>query len=434
MRHVPLPERLTCCTLVSQMFKRAAVAATDSICCVVPAVEKQQGSFLLGNLFCWLSSLHQHVTSLQLNNARHDTLHQLHCQHVQLLTLRNCNLMLSSTAAGHAGIVDGVRSLTRLSLEFCRVLDDDGAETCLMALAKLPDLQHLVLGALTNGQQQRLSLPRDLLPQLTKLTYLEARSNVVLSAEALQHLSCLQLLHTVSLDLGRTSHASTAALSALQDCKQLQDLELKRMGAHLALSTAPVLQHHAGQLTALKLTCCSMDTAILSCMSVLQQLDLVRVQLLPSDTAVLLQVLPTLLRLQQLQLSHLSTTWLPASAAYSALTASPALQELELCSCSIPAAAWQFIFPPQIGPQATRLTKLKKLFLGQQWVSRAAAMREVADHAPGSALCAADVERFVRCCPGLQQLQLWCQLQPGVVLTALQVGARVRALALSWPS
>lgn len=269
-------------------------------------------------------------------------------------------------------------------------------------------------------------------PSSQKLTYLEARGNVILPAEALQHLSCLQLLHTVSLDLGRTSHASTAALSALQDCKQLEDLELKRMGAHLALSTAPVLQHHAGQLTALKLTCCSMDTAILSCMSLLQQLDLVRVQLLPSEASVLLQLLPTLQQLQQLRLSHLSTTWPPASAAYAALTASPALQQLELCSCSIPAAAWQFIFPPQHGPQGARLTKLKKLFLGQQWVSRAAA-REVVDRKPGSGLCTADVERFVRCCSGLQQLQLWCQLQPGVVLTALQVGAHVRVLLVPMP-
>lgn len=90
-------------------------------------------------------------------------------------------------------------------------------------------------------------------------------------------------------------------------------------------------------------------------------------------------------------------TWPAASPAYSALTASSALQELDVGYNSFPEGAWQHMFPPRRALRALQR-------FGSSGGSRT----------PTSL---ADVNRIASCCPGLEHIALY--VGPGVQLTVL---------------
>jgi hypothetical protein len=177
----------------------------------------------------------------------------------------------------------------------------------LSSIEALTGLQHLVLGALLDKQQQgvRQLSADNLLPKMNKLTHLEKAKakRLVLSAASIQHLGCLTDMRTLVLHFGSNSDVSTAALQALQHCQRLQCLDLSHPGTPISLSTAPFLSH-ASALQQLKLAHGALAPCALTALTQLQQLDLNHVELLP-DAAALLALLPALQQLQHLRLGFL---------------------------------------------------------------------------------------------------------------------------------
>ena len=324
------------------------------------------------------------------------------------LVLQHCAICLQSMA-GLPGLLHGLKHLTHLSLHFSTVLDVNGLNS-LSSLAALPDLQHLSLGALLDGQGQglrQLEAP-DLLPKLSKLTYLEVSKRLVLSVPSMQQLSCLSDLQTLILHFRGNSEVSTAALGALFHCPRLQRMDLSHPGVPIDLSTAPFLQQQPSALLQFKLAHGALDMHALGRATQLQHLELNHVQLLPAGAATaLLSLLPALQQLQHLRLGFLQCQWPPISAQYSAITASSRLMHLELSGCLLPAGVWQHVFPA-----GRTLLHLSSVLLGHVGVRTTTASQP--------ALAAGDVAQLARCCPGLQELQLWRQLQPHADLEGLQ--------------
>lgn len=215
MQYLDLQERFRSCSTVSWKLHRAAIAACSSISWAVP-VDKP---YLLPSFLSWVDTHRPQVTNLQLSNARQPALVDLGCPQLKQLALQNCSVCLAGSSR-NPGSLHGLPALTHLSLQFCCI--SDGLDS-LTAIAGLTDLQHLVLGALLDRQQQGLKQLSavDLLPQLTKLTHLDISKRMVLSAPSMQQLSCLQDLRTLILHFRSNSDVSTAAMQALQSCKHM---------------------------------------------------------------------------------------------------------------------------------------------------------------------------------------------------------------------
>lgn len=399
MQYVGLKDRLCSCSRVSKKLHRASLAATDNITWTVP----EDKPYLQADVVTWLSASQHQVTSLRLSNAR-QPLRDLQSPHLQVLQLQQCSI-------SQQGLLHSLQHLTQLSLQFCML--SDGLES-LAGISALTNLQHLVLGALMDGQQQgvrQLSAP-DLLPNLTGLTHLEISKRLVLTAASMQQLSCLTDLSTLILHLRSSSEVSTAALQAMQHCQRLQQLDLNSPGVPIDLSTAPFLSR-ASSLLQFRLLHGTLALPALAALTQLQQLDLNHVQVLP-DAAALLMLLPALQQLQRLRVGFLQCQWPPVSTAYSAIAACSNLQHLELSGCQLPAEPWQEIFPAN-----ARLPHLTTLLLGQ--------VLSVGHVQP--AMDTADAARMAACCPELQELQLWRQLDPSAELHSLQ---QLTALTRLW--
>jgi hypothetical protein len=107
-----------------------------------------------------------------------------------------------------------------------------------------------------------------------------------------------------------------------------------------------------------------------------------------AGTAELMTYLQELQQLTYLGFRNISAATAPA-AAYSALTASSKLQHLDISNCTVPAGAWQHVFPA--GRLLPHLRVLDLL--------------EVC-HSDGHAAAAPEGSPLVSCCPGLLSLQL----------------------------
>jgi hypothetical protein len=407
MHYLDLQEKLRSCSTVSLKLHRAAIAACSSISWAVP----DDKPYLLASFLSWVDTYQPQVTNLQLSNARQPALADLRCPQLKKLALQNCSVRLAGSSS-NPGSLHGLKALTHLSLQFCNVFDDLDSLT---AIAGLTDLQHLVLGALLDRQQQGLRqlTAVDLLPQLPKLTHLEISKRMVLSAPSMQQLSCLTDLRTLILHFRSNSDVSTAAMQALASCRHLQRLELSQLGTPVQHSTAPFLAQ-ATELQQLKLAHGTLDVPTLHPLTQLQQLELSHMTLLP-DAAAFLALLSSLQQLQNLRLGFLKCPWPPASAAYASITAAAStLQHLEISSCPFPAEAWQQIFPAD-----RHLPNLTSLLLGQ--VIKGALDQPL--------LAAHDVAQLASCCPALQELHLWRQLQPDADVSCLQ---QLTALSRLW--
>ena len=130
---------------------------------------------------------------------------------------------------------------------------------------------------------------------------------------------------------------------------------------------------------------------------------------------VLLAAIGQMMQLQQLELLHVQCEWPNAAAAYTALTASSALQVLKVQLDGWPAGIWQAVFRPQL-----QLPHLHNLMVRQNH----------AVHGPEvAAFSSTDISRLVGCWPGLQHLKL--PLQPDVQVAALSQLTALSALNIS---
>jgi len=282
------------------------------------------------------------------------------------------------------GVFHSCTRLTKLRFKDCRYIN---SHTSLAALSALVGLQHLQLGDDIDADADHDQLPGTVLQHLPHLTYLLIHdiSAYMLDSNSLEHASCLTSLQEL--------HIAGAGL--------------EHGGVYLILSpsTVPGLS----RLTALQhitLQCIDLDPSILQDCMQLQGLELQSVNIISAGGAAALHsLLARLQQLQSLELYEVEYDWPVVAAAFSSLTASSTLQKLHLTVDSLPAGVWPHVFPPD-----RQLPALQELTLdwhgGSAWVPPPAA-------APGTD----DLSSISVCCPGLCSINI--SVQPDAQLADL---------------
>ena len=308
--HIPLPERLGRCSRVSQQLSRAAAAATEQL-----ELELNYNVQRFQGLMQWVEKHGQHIKELDLNRVG-GTLTELPCWQLRQLGIFNGSVQLGPSSS-HPGVLHSCNGLTKLQLWSCQV---DGPDN-LSALSAVPALQHLELSYISSSTGY-VSLPGSVLQVLTQLSALKLELNIKVTAESLQHSSALQHLQVLSLyhPLVPLSPSSTPGLAQLTG---LQAIKLSYFDEPL---DAALLQHYTR----------------------LQQLQLQGGDLTgAAGSATLLAAIGQQPQLEQLELWGVRCEWPRAAGAYTALTASSRLQELDVHVDEWPAGVWQSVFRPQ---------------------------------------------------------------------------------------
>jgi hypothetical protein len=305
LKKAPTYQRLGSCSRVSRKLKRAAVAVTTSVALSNPS------RFVLSDGFALYACNHgKHLSRISIvSDEKTVAVPDLQCPNLQQ-RLERCSFRMREASSG---IVQACSGLTYLRLERCQVF---GQPPHLAPLVALTKLRHLDVHVFANAGKHALSVPdlirvpSTLLRGLTKLTHLGFGFNNERGAEAwLQDVSRLTKLQELSICQRMRCSASTAP--GLGQLTALTSLHLDLVRLHPA-----VLQDISTQLQRLQLG---------------EGVSLVG----PDAAARLLSCIAGMTRLQQLRLSppysdqHGQDP--PAdAAAYTALTASSSLQQLQL--------------------------------------------------------------------------------------------------------
>lgn len=214
---ITLRERLSSCSLVCRRFHRAAAASTQQLQ-LSRCNQEQFASFQR-----YLVSNGQHLRSLKVDRFN-EHLWQLPCSNLKELEIEFCTvqldpIQLASYSYSYPGILQSCSGLTRLKLDFCKLLLSFDSST----LAAVPELRHLQLTWLSSAGAAKdpdIMLPDRLLVHLTKLTYL--RLDTIHGEElqgCAQHLSSLADLALLNLKATYTkvvwSPSTTPGLSSL---------------------------------------------------------------------------------------------------------------------------------------------------------------------------------------------------------------------------
>jgi len=371
--HIPLEQRLGSCSRVSKTLNRAAAAAaTQQIELCLYAGEA--GVQRLPGLCQWMQQHGQHLTSLQLSaygTAVGRILTQLPCPNLHKLHLQNMRVQLSASST-QPGVLHSCTRLTKLSLIRCPSTD---GHSSLAALSALVGLQHLTV----SGSSDVSALPSIVLQHLTQLTHLYLQYlGRLLNADSFQHFSCLV---------------------------NLQELHIHGSSVPLSPSTTPGWS----RLTALRkvsIQRASFDPSILQDCTQLQGLELQSVAVISAGGAAALHSLVgRQQQLQSLQLAELEYDWPVTAAAYSSLTASSNLHTLKMAIDNLPPGIWPHVFPSD-----RQLPALRELALRWQDV-------DAAQPSPPAVLTTDDISCLASCCPGLHRIII--DVQPGTELSAL---------------
>lgn len=378
---VPLKDRLSSCSRVSRTLHRAAAAATQQVNLSVPF-----SGIAHPSLFQWMQHHGQHLASFGFcGKTRQESPIWALLTCPNLLELHLCRIAVQLGVSGQQpGVVHSCTQLTTLQLHDCSLLGS--TLQIIGALSALPGLQHLeLLGTVPEDEGVfEQGHPSTVLQHLQCLTHLQISCQRWLQEESLQHISCLT---------------------------NLQELHITSPSARLCPSTTPGLSSltalrkfsfHAGKL----------DPEILQDCTQLQELELIWVFPISAGDAAGLQLLGLVGRLQQLRclrLKQLDNWPLAAAAAVAAcvnLTASSKLEELDLDIDDLPPSIWQHIFPPD-----RQLTALQKLSVSCSdfW--------DPLEPPAAAALGTAAITLLANCCPKLRELYL--NRQPGAQVTAL---------------
>jgi len=386
LQHVPLTQRLKSCSRVNQTLHRAAAAATQQIKLDL----REAGVQCLPGLCQWMLQHGQHVTSLRLSafgTLFGGALAKLLCPNLRELDLNYMRVQLSASST-QPGVLHSCTRLAKLLLQYCHFAD---GHSSLSALSALVEMQHLTLMGDVSESTNGGFLPSTVLQHLTQLTYLSLRHvGRLLNADSLKHTSCLV---------------------------NLQELHIYHSTASLSPSTVPGLS----RLTALRkvhLLSANLDPSILQDCTQLQDLELNYVAIISAGGAAALHnLLGRLQQLHSLKLFELGYDWPVAAAAYSSLTASSALQKLHLTVDDMPAGVWLHVFPPD--RQLPALQELSMFWYGGDEPG------PPAPAAPGTA----DISCLANCCPGLCSISI-CAL-PNTQLAALANTSGLTSLSVS---
>jgi hypothetical protein len=325
--------------------------AASSIRSITAVVNQQQLNSLVAT---HLAKHGSHTHSMSLEGAREPyghyvTLRQLPDSLTQLSTL-NLNAVdpQLQPGRGYPGVLGAAAPLPlkQLRLNCCRVLGN--GEGLIAALARLPGLEHLSIVESHNSGEDNLYFPLgEVLPGLQQLTYLELDMWLAAECEmaaaqgaedagepvpdpfvvSMQHLSGLTRLADLRLP-GLDCNFTASMLSGVQSLTRLQLAESAAASMYVPGAT--------------------FDPAVLAGKTLLQHLELEFNAVLQGATGV--QLLSQLQQQQQLTCLVLhdktcSTEPCPPAAAYAALTASSKLQHLDISRATMPAGAWQHVFP-----------------------------------------------------------------------------------------
>jgi hypothetical protein len=277
---------------------------------------------------------------------------------------------------------------------------------------------HAIGGIFTQGQQQQQqqqdttehAAALAVLPQLTQLQL----DNLYYS-DALPCLSSLANLQ--QLRVGLSSGESAVNLAHLpRSLTQLEVINPPNTG----FCNSSNITRGFSQLTALRhLQLCrvaSVELPLLSGMTQLTHLQLQVWRCSSRELLQLLQVLPSMQQLHELQVGSCPRSPGPAEQPVPAqhLTALLCCRQLRSVALRdagrLPAAAGQHLFPP-----GRQLPHLRQLVLSYDWASsyaraEAAAAAEIAAEegaaAAAAALSVGDLARLACCCPGLEALEL----------------------------
>jgi len=368
--HVPLKQRLGSCNRVNQTLYRAAAAATQQI----ELYLREAGVQRLLGVCQWMMNHGQHLTSLQLN-VPGGTLTQLPCPNLRELDLGNMQVQLSASST-QPWVLHRCTRLTKLCLMSCQF---DNGHSSPAALSSLVRLQNLTIVTVDSKSTSDTFMPSSVLQHLTQLTRLFLMYPyvpVLLSMESLQHTSCLV---------------------------NLQELHITGSSFPLSPSTTPGLS----RLTALRkvhLEHVDLEPSILQDCTQLQGLELHHLAIISAGGAAALHcLLGRLQQLQSLQLIELEYDWPVAAAAYTSLTASSNLTTLALTVDNLPPGIWPHVFPSD-----RQLPALQEF----RWYDE-----DVPQPPPPAAPGTDDISRLARCCPGLHTISV--TVQPDAQLSAL---------------
>jgi hypothetical protein len=287
---------------------------------------------------------------------------------VPLKKLRLTHCTLLDGAAGLAAALSLLSGLEHLSIETdCDMACNKEAgafpPSVLSAVEQLQQLTYLKLDCCVEGASSQEGSTLQPLGSLTRLLQLHLAVRVTEDSptlayvddsvlSSLQHLTCLELQGNIAM-----SSNSLARMSQLQHL----DLSGYVRGAEAGFAELLSGLQHLTQLTALALCSCDMDTEV-----------------------------PY-----------------PMSAAFSALTASSTLRNLDVSECLLPEGVWEHVFPT--GRKLPHLTSMD--------ISHPKDLHEDAENASEDSpedsedpyddpVEAPDAERLVSCCPGLLSLNM----------------------------
>jgi hypothetical protein len=352
---------------------------------------------LLDSLLLYLSLHGQRADSVSVQGAGKGgavLLRQLPQTPYMLSSLELVYLTLQLQRGGGSwGVLGAVVTppLKQLRLHRCTLLD--GVEALAAVLSLLPGLEHLSITNSSDSLGDALRIPLgEVLPGLQQLTYLELGGGWLGGFDedcqadeegnlrpadivALQHLSALTRLADLRLLGLESKHSITA--NTVSAAQHLTRLQLKADSAVIsfdpaALAGKTLLQH-------LELWHCRVtDDAEL--LTQLQHVDQLTCLMLPGSLHYISLPPPEAYESNR---GFVEEPYPPA-AAYAALTGSSKLQHLDIRECSMPASAWQQLFPA--GSQLPHLRVLG-----------------IAGVHSGPAL---EGTRLVSCCPALQSLDM----------------------------
>jgi len=386
LEYVPLAHRLGSCSIVNRILYRAAAAAT----CAVAACDVTRQR--LPGLCQWMTHHGQHLTSLQFQID--GTLTQLPCPNLRELDLAYMQVQLDASSS-QPGVLHSCTRLTKLCFCKCHYID---SRSSLAALTALVGLQHLQLADTLHAADD-IWMPSAVLQHLPHLTYLllDNGNTQVVDGKCLEHISCLTSLQELHIAGARLGYQAVSP--------------------SLSPSTTPGLN----RLTALQrvnLRGVRLDPLILQDCTQLQGLELKLVCIISGGGAAALHILlGRLQQLQSLQLYDLEYDWPVEAAAYTNLTASSLLQELHLHIDDMPAGVWPHVFRP-----SQHLPALRELTANRYgW--------DAAGPPPAAAPGTDDLSCVTACCPGLCSISI--TVQPDIELADLAKASSLTSLSVS---
>jgi hypothetical protein len=372
----------------ARAHSRLHQAAAFALHSITAHVNNQQH---LDSVLLYLEKHGQHVDSIQLSGVEQDLLFLFQLpSHLQLskLQFEHFCLQLQPGHGSHGvlGPTAAGTALKQLRLKHCKF---DSSKQLEAVLSQLPaGLEHLSMSTMSG-----VVFPNSGLQRLQQLTYLEL-AEVELEPEhgqpALQPLQALTLLQDLRI---RTFNCGISD-SMLSGTHHLTRLDVSGCGVHRHVPLEPGVLAGKTRLHHLQLEYCEVSGGA-------------------AGAAQLLSHLQPLQLLTHLDLGRSKWEGNPSEAAFSALTASSKLQHLDIQGCRLPPGVWHHVF--SAGRQLPHLTSLKIAGVSQPigW-----------PHIPPEG------SRLVRCCPGLQSLNVMGLLFGQDFLAGLQGLRRLHTLHL----